>query len=217
MLFVVDDEEEHAEKEDCEDVAEDYFPLEVVEVRHEDVDEGGESEEDSAEAAADGVGQSEGPAVFLQAGLGVAAVILDLLIMVTLHHNLHHLSVAGHPVIDTEVAFKSALRVVERPVADEKMSVCPGLDYEGLTLPVGVEEVLAETEVGEAAAVWEAGEVGVVELELAGVGPQLAGKGGGAAHLVVSVEQQLGGGAALANTQRGPSSPLHTGGVRHLL
>ena len=126
VLFVVDDEEEHAEKEGGQDVTEDDLPLEIVEVRDKDVDEGGETEEDNTEAAADGVHQPEGPAVFLQTSLAFSRVILDMLfvavvmmmvvmlvILVTLHHQLNHVPVAGDPIIDTKVVFKSRLRVVE--------------------------------------------------------------------------------------------------------
>ena len=126
VLFVVDDEEEHAEKEGGQDVTEDDLPLEIVEVRDKDVDEGGETEEDNTEAAADGVHQPEDSAVFLQTILAAprARVILDMflvveevvvvmIILVTLHHHFHDLPVAGDSIIDTKVVFKSRLRVVE--------------------------------------------------------------------------------------------------------
>ena len=156
MLFVVDDDEEPAEKEGGEDIAEDDFPLEIVEVRHEDVDEGGEAEEDSTEAAADGVGQSEGPAVLLEASLcvgGSGSVSLAVLITPALHHDLHDLPFAGDGVIQTKVVFKSRLRMVERPVGYQKVSAGPGLHHQSLTLLTAVKEVVAQTEVGEAAAV----------------------------------------------------------------
>ena len=166
MLFVVDDEEEHAEKEGGQDVTEDDLPLEIVEVRDKDVDEGGETEEDNTEAAADGVHQPEGSAVFLQTSLAFSRVILDmffvavvmmmvvmLVILVTLHHQLNHVPVAGDPIIDTKVVFKSRLRVVERPVGDQKMSAGPLLHDQSLTLLAALKEVVAQTEVGEAAGV----------------------------------------------------------------
>ena len=64
-LFVVDHEEKQAEKEDGEDIAQYDLALEIVEVRNKYVDQGGETEEDNTEAAADGVDQPKGPAMFL--------------------------------------------------------------------------------------------------------------------------------------------------------
>ena len=72
-MFVVDDEEKEAEKEGGNDVTQDDFPLEIVEVRDGDVDDGGETEEENTDAAADGVDQSEGPAMFLEAIFSLAA------------------------------------------------------------------------------------------------------------------------------------------------
>ena len=114
-MFVVDDEEKEAEKEGGNDVTQDDFPLEIVEVRDGDVDDGGETEEENTDAAADGVDQSEGPAMFLEAIFSLAAgiLVLDMLRVtrvVTLYHHLHHLPLLIDSIIDTEVILKSSLR-----------------------------------------------------------------------------------------------------------
>ena len=146
-MFVVDDEQKEAEKEGGEDVTEDDFPLEMVEVGQSDIDQGGQTEEENTDGATDGVDQPKGPAVFLEASFSLPAVLR----WVTLHQNLQHLPLIIDSVIDTEVILKPSLQIVQRPVADEDMFVVPGLDGKRLALLGVVKEAVAETQVGEAA------------------------------------------------------------------
>ena len=163
--------------------------MKIVEVWYEEVHQGGDGEEEQADAAADAVYQTEGAAVSLDAGSVFISQMswLSLDVLITLDNNLHQLPVCHHSVVNTEVIYKSRLWDVQRTIADKEMRSVPGLDDDGLAVVV-VEEMVAEGDV-----IWD-GERQVGRVQLPGVLPHLVQVGGGAAYQVlvrVGVEQDI--------------------------
>ena len=124
MGDVVDQDQVGGQEEDGDDVTEDNLPVEIVQLRHPDIHQERDDQEDAADDSTDGVDKSDSEDVAAKTTVLLHDVPDDLgAIRDALHHHLSRVAGLVPSVVYTVVTGDAVVSVVEAVVLEDSVGV----------------------------------------------------------------------------------------------